>query len=150
MARNHFTRLALATVTIAGLLLQAQAREGKKTVRIEFEMDGVPAQGPDSIEFYDSAGKLAASRSIREGFFEVPDQIPAPFEVRLRFQGRSLAFAGTYPNVFESAWRVGIDRPPFDPSRPISTPGKRRPKELWYIEFSPSNGDGTSVVVEVW
>lgn len=149
MARNHFVRLTLVASTIFGLFSAALAWQAKQDVRIEFEVDGVSSKAPDRIEFYDATGKLVLTEPIRDGTFKAPE-IAEPLEVRLQFKGRNLAFPEVYPSKFLCSWRVGIDLPPLDPDRMSEGWKGRKPKEVWYIEFSPPDGDGTILEIAVF
>jgi hypothetical protein len=67
--------------------------------------------------------------------------------VHLRFAGRTLVFTGVYGAKFEGAWTVGIDQAPFDEEDASALPAGAKPKEVWFIKFEPSTGDGTRMVV---
>lgn len=126
------------------LTLYAQPQQ----VRIRFEVEGKSRVGPQTIEFYGADGHRIASQRIHQGCFDVPKLQPSEqVNVCIYFAKRVLTFQGVYGTKFEGTWTVGIDRVPFDEENASSIPAGNNSKELWFIEFEPSTGDGTRMVV---
>jgi len=133
---------------IALVFVLAQLPGQSRQVKIRFEIDGKPQAGPKSIDLYGPDGRQIASPVIRGGGFDVPDlESSKEVEVRIKLAKRTMAFQGVYQTKFDGAWTVGIDRPPFDDENASPKLVKLRPKELWFIKFEPSSGDGTRIVV---
>ena len=143
-------KTCLALFPVLGLLIcntHIRSQSQSKVV-VEFQLDGKRQPAPSFIEFIDADGTIR-NESIVGDAFNVPRNLKSPVTVRLRFLDRTLLFSEVYPSKFEGKWVIGIDEPPFDPENFSSRYRKEKLKELWYIGFEPSKGDGTRIVVAI-
>jgi len=143
-------RIYFALLLAVSLLLsQIHGRSQlQPKVEVEFQLDGKRQRAPSSVDFVESNGTVQ-SESIVNGEFRVPGSLDSPVAVRLRFLDRTLLFSQVYPSKFQGKWVVGIDKPPFDPENISARFQQEKPKELWFISFEPTLGEGTRIVVSI-
>ena len=147
---TYITNLGLIVCLAVSPISLGENRQQTPLVAISFEIDGRPAVAPSVIEFKALDGKKFGGSKIEKGQFSVPPSIrDGPVDVVLRLKTRVLIFRGVYPGKFQGTWKVGVDTPPFSSENLASVSAGSKPKEIWFIDFHPLQGDATRVVVAV-
>lgn len=120
------------------------------SVGVQFKVDGKLTRAPRSLQCRSASGNLIADVRISGNkFAPPPEALRDSVNVVVRFQGQTLVFEGIHPQKFRADWTVGIEKPPFKEYGYLVTRQPYPVAEVWFIEFLPKDGDGTSLTVFV-
>lgn len=128
-------------------LLVSQVNAQLKPVKFKFEVDGKPVKSQPKIILYVGDKKIEAE--ISGSSFVVPPEFQKQEKVNVHFiSGKyDLLFESVYLSKFEGEWVIGVDKKPFDKDNAASAQLGRQIKQIQYINFNSTQGDGTRIVV---
>jgi hypothetical protein len=130
------------------LVASAAAANAQATrVRFRLEIGGKQVESHPKIILY--AGDKEIQAPVVGHTFTVPPEVEKLQKVNVRFlTGKyDLFFESVYLSKFEGEWIIGVDKKPFDKENLASAQPRRQIRGIHYINFSPTTGDGTRMVV---
>lgn len=139
--------LLLAFVVLASALLQAQ-----QFVKITTIDKGKRVDKPFRITFQIDGRDIEPLR-FENGFVVPRELAKASFvDVKIRFKAYDLDFPSVSIKKFEGEWVVGVDTPPFSAkfAKEELIRDKKRLRFIYYLQFEPTEGDGTEQVERIY